>query len=73
MNREEEAITAIERLIDCGADSLPNNDGFVAIKAHLDAMDIFNKWNRLKQSQQTYQSDQVLDSTISFVKVKLLH
>lgn len=69
MNREDDAQAAVLRLIDCGADDLTNNDGFIAIKSHLEAMDIFNQWNKLQQTQQTFEPDQVIDSSFSFVKV----
>ena len=70
MNRESEAVLAVERLKECGAETVAENENFVAIRSHLEAMDIFNKWNKLEQSQVAHADDESPNFSTSFVKVK---
>ena len=72
MYREAEARAAVERLIECGAEELINNEAFLAIKSHLEAMEIFNKWNKLEQTRLSYKAALSIDPSLSFVKVKIL-
>jgi len=68
MNRESEAVLAVEKLKECGAENVAKNENFVAIRSHLEAMDIFNKWNKLEQSQVAYADAESLNFSTSFVK-----
>ena len=70
MNREADAVLAVEKLKDCGAENVAENENFVAIRSHLEAMDIFNKWNKLEQSRVAYADAETLNFSTSFVKVK---
>lgn len=43
--------------------------GYVAIRSHLEAMEIFNKWNKLSQSRENYNDSNTIDMSASFVRV----
>ena len=51
LERDQEAKESIEKLIKAGAMDCPNNEHFLVIKAHLEALETFFEWHQLQQQK----------------------
>ena len=58
-----------QKLVDAGAMSVKNNENFLLIKAHLEALDIFFEWSRLEQEKPRNAEKPDVNATRSFMKV----
>jgi len=68
MRKDEAARIAVKKMEEAGADDIKKNEPFVAIRAHLEAMDMFSKWSRLFNSS-TPEDIQEITSGLTFVQV----
>ena len=44
--RDDDAKIAVEKLVNLGAMDLKNNENFIWIKSHLEAIDLFQQWTQ---------------------------
>lgn len=72
MRKDEAARIAVKKMEEAGADDIKKNEPFVAIRAHLEAMDMFSKWSRLFNSS-TPEDIQEITSGLTFVQVNNFH
>ena len=70
MKKDEAARIAVKKMEEAGANDIKKNEPFVAIRAHLEAMDMFSKWSRLFNSS-TPEDIQEITSGLTFVKVNI--
>jgi len=68
LERDDEAKRAIGKLIDAGAMGVKNNENFLLIKAHLEALDVFFEWTQLEQARPNQSEKPDIDATRSFMK-----
>ena len=62
-----------QKLVDAGAMNVKNNENFLLIKAHLEALDIFFEWSRLEQEKPRNAEKPDVTATRSFMKVLFFH
>ena len=68
MKNDEAARIAVKKMEDAGANEIKKNEPFLAIRAHLEAMDMFSKWSRLFNNTSP-EEIQEITSGLTFVQV----
>ena len=71
MKKDEAARIAVKKMEEAGANDIKKNEPFVAIRAHLEAMDMFSKWSRLFNSSAPADIQEIT-SGLTFVQVNRL-
>ena len=70
--RDEDAKISVQKLINMGAMDIKNNENFILIKSHLEAIELFNEWSLIETQKPESVARPQISTSATFVQVYYL-